>query len=210
MDDADATLAESAMFPLGSVLLPHMPLPLRLFEERYLRMLGSLLETDDPSFGVVLIERGQEVGGGDKRFDVGTLALVTEVAGSDEGILIDTVGTDRFVVEEWLEDAPYPLARLRLIDEFVWDESLTDLRDRTEAAVRRALAVGSEYGEQRFAAVVELSDDPIQHCWQLAGIAPVGDLDQIDFLKAETLEELLETVRDRATSAAEAFRDGWS
>ena len=54
----------SAMFPLGSVLLPHMPLPLQLFEQRYLMMLGQLLETEDPEFGVVLIERGSEVGGG--------------------------------------------------------------------------------------------------------------------------------------------------
>lgn len=51
------------MFPLGSVLFPHMPLPLRLFEPRYLKMLGDLLEQPDPEFGVVLIERGHEVGG---------------------------------------------------------------------------------------------------------------------------------------------------
>ena len=52
------------MFPLGSVLFPHMPLPLRLFEPRYLKMLGDLLEQPDPEFGVVLIERGHEVGVG--------------------------------------------------------------------------------------------------------------------------------------------------
>lgn len=43
------------MFPLGSVLLPHMPLGLRLFEPRYLQMLGELLEEREPQFGVVLI-----------------------------------------------------------------------------------------------------------------------------------------------------------
>ena len=49
------------VFPLGSVLFPHMPLALRVFEERYLKMIGALLETDDLVFGVVLIERGSEV-----------------------------------------------------------------------------------------------------------------------------------------------------
>ena len=33
-----------AMFPLGSVLFPHMPLPLQLFEPRYLMMLGQALD----------------------------------------------------------------------------------------------------------------------------------------------------------------------
>ena len=56
------------MFPLSSVLMPYMPLPLRIFESRYLVMLGRLLDDDDPQFGVVLIERGPEAGGGEQRF----------------------------------------------------------------------------------------------------------------------------------------------
>ena len=52
------------MFPLGSVLFPYMPLRLRVFEERYLIMLAELLKNEDSRFGVVLIERGREVGGG--------------------------------------------------------------------------------------------------------------------------------------------------
>ncbi len=44
------------MFPLRSVLLPDLPLPLRVFEPRYLKMLGDLLEEDEPEFGVVLID----------------------------------------------------------------------------------------------------------------------------------------------------------
>ena len=55
------------MFPLGTVLFPHTPLALRIFEQRYLMMLGRVLDDDEPSFGVVLIERGSEAGGGDQR-----------------------------------------------------------------------------------------------------------------------------------------------
>ena len=51
------------MFPLSSVLFPYMPLRLRVFEERYLIMLAELLKNEDAQFGVVLIERGWEVGG---------------------------------------------------------------------------------------------------------------------------------------------------
>jgi len=46
------------MFPLGTVLFPAMPLSLRIFEERYLKLLGDLISEESPEFGVVLIERG--------------------------------------------------------------------------------------------------------------------------------------------------------
>ena len=54
------------MFPLGTVLFPHAALPLHLFEERY-RALAEACLRGDGRFGVVLIERGFEVGGGDQR-----------------------------------------------------------------------------------------------------------------------------------------------
>ena len=74
------------MFPLGSVLFPHMPLRLRVFEERYLVMLAELLKTDSARFGVVLIGRGPEVGGGEQRFGVGTVAEITQI-GAQEGFV---------------------------------------------------------------------------------------------------------------------------
>ena len=40
------------LFPLGLVLLPQMPLPLHIFEERYKLMIGECLESHTV-FGVV-------------------------------------------------------------------------------------------------------------------------------------------------------------
>ena len=60
------------MFPLGTVLLPSVLLPLHIFEERYRTLIRDVLDADR-EFGVVLIERGSEVGGGDTRSSVGTL-----------------------------------------------------------------------------------------------------------------------------------------
>ena len=71
------------MFPLGSVLFPHMPLRLRVFEERYLLMLSELIQAEDARFGVVLIERGFEVGGGEHRFDIGTVAQIVQLGAED-------------------------------------------------------------------------------------------------------------------------------
>src|SRR5262249_13665479 len=98
------------MFPLGTVLFPHAMLPLHLFEERY-RALAETCLRGDGRFGVVLIERGFEVGGGDQRFAVGTVARIVEAAQTPDGrYLLSTVGTERFRVRKWLDDDPFPRA----------------------------------------------------------------------------------------------------
>ncbi|MBF4635073.1 LON peptidase substrate-binding domain-containing protein [Agreia pratensis] len=203
-------MPEIPMFPLGTVLFPYMPVSLRLFEERYLVMLAHMLEAEQPQFGVVLIERGQEVGGGEHRFQLGTLALISEMAGGEGFVAVNAEGGSRFEVTGWLDDDPYPRAEIRFLEPLEWDESLRSLREDTEQAVRRALAVASEFTEQRWASVVDLSDDPLEACWQLAGIAPVGELDQLSFLGAVSMEELLTSVLERATDAAESFASAWS
>ena len=59
--------------------MPHLPLDLRIFEERYLKLLGDLLGDENPEFGVVLNGRGEDERGKEKRFDMGTIALVTDI-----------------------------------------------------------------------------------------------------------------------------------
>ena len=71
------------MFPLQSAMLPGESLPLRVFEPRYGALVRDCLATDDPAFGVVLIARGREVGGGDERHSVGALARI--VTSADHG-----------------------------------------------------------------------------------------------------------------------------
>ena len=89
MDD----VVELPMFPLGSVLFPAMPLALRVFEPRYLQLLQDVLPAEAPEFGIVLIERGQEVGGGEKRFDVGTVAQVADIKVADGYLSLVGEGT---------------------------------------------------------------------------------------------------------------------
>ena len=72
------------MFPLGTVLFPHGVLPLHVFEPRYRTMTERCL-ADDATFGVVLIERGSEVGGHDERFDVGTAARILQAGRLEDG-----------------------------------------------------------------------------------------------------------------------------
>lgn len=184
-----------AMFPLGSVLMPHMPLPLRVFEPRYLAMLKDVLQEEPSDFGVVLIERGQEVGGGDVRVDVGTVARVESLDTAGESILMIAQGVRRIRITGWLPDDPYPRADVEDVPEPPWSDDLAPLLSKAEATVRRVLKLAEEAGEElRWPRDVGLDDDPAAAAWQLAAIAPLGPLDQFDLLRSETLERLLSRI----------------
>ncbi|QBF46251.1 LON peptidase substrate-binding domain-containing protein [Janibacter limosus] len=189
------------MFPLGSALLPGSPLPLQIFEPRYLAMLRDIA-SGDGRFGVVLIERGVEVGGGDQRFAIGTVAGVEQVSPTADGrVRLLARGQERFEVVRWLADDPYPRAEVELLPVLEWSDERTPDLAGTEHTVRRALTVMSEYRTHLWPADVELSDDPVTRSWQLAGIAPLGELDQLALLRSASVSELLESTARLTTEA---------
>ncbi|MGH8955966.1 MAG: LON peptidase substrate-binding domain-containing protein [Microbacterium sp.] len=190
-------MSEIPMFPLGSVLFPYTPLPLRVFEPRYLTMIGQLLDEDDPQFGVVLIERGHEVGGGDRRSGIGTMARLVSVAADAQVLHTLAVGTARFTVEQWLDEAPYPRAEVTPLPELTWNDALTPLRTEAEAIVRRVLA----RTDSPWDADTELSEEPLAAAWQLAAIAPLGEYDQYTLLQSTTVGALLRQVIDLTLDA---------
>ncbi len=87
------------LFPLGTVLFPEGPLPLRVFEPRYLDMISRCLK-DESQFGVLLITEGSEVGSADT-YAVGTKARICDWYQGSDGILgVTAIGTQRFRLEE--------------------------------------------------------------------------------------------------------------
>lgn len=194
------------MFPLGSVLFPSMPLTLRIFEERYLKLLGDLMSSDTPEFGVVLVSRGSEVGGGEQRMTIGTVASVAEIGTTDEFLGLESFGSRRFRVNDWLPDDPYPVADIEFIPDLIWEDSLMPARVHLESQVRTLLSLASEFGELVFGADIDLSDDPMSAAWQLAGILPIGELDRFDLLSSQSAEELLAQAYSIASSGIETVR----
>ena len=84
-----------SLFPLSTVLYPGGPLPLRIFEPRYLDMISDCLKNDKP-FGVLLIRSGSETGPA-TTYEVGTLARITDWYQGSDGLLgITAVGEQRF------------------------------------------------------------------------------------------------------------------
>jgi hypothetical protein len=180
------------MFPLGVVHFPHVFLPLQVFEPRYRQLTLDCLDRDR-EFGVVLIERGSEVGGGDSRFDVGTMTTIVE-AGFDERAMVRlaTVGVRRIRVQRWLDDDPYPRAETEDMAVPMMGEAERSAFAGAEIKVRRALALRAELGEPAAGVDTRLDDDPARALFQLAAIAPIGPADQQVLLATERPLELLE------------------
>lgn len=91
-------MSELALFPLHTVLFPDGPLPLRIFEPRYLDMVSRCLKQQQ-GFGVCLIREGAEAGRA-VTHSVGTLARIGDWSGGEDGLLhIMAYGRERFRVQ---------------------------------------------------------------------------------------------------------------
>lgn len=190
------------MFPLGSVLLPGGVLPLHVFEPRYRQLVVDCLADDSrpPEFGVTLIERGFEVGGGDQRSDVGTIARMVDVQALEDGrYAVAAVGLRRIRVDEWLPDDPYPRAYVS-----DWpDEPLEHEADRRELeagipAMRKRLAAVFELavtaGSISAAPEISVDDETGLATYQLAAQSPIGPADRYRALAAPSPLERLDVL----------------
>ena len=203
----------TAMFALQSVLLPGMPLPLHVFEPRYLTMLETVI-AGDQQMGVVLIERGREVGGGDVRCDVATMARVVETRRLADGrLLVMALGDRRVRVRRWLPDDPHPWAETEDwpdepepastgAPELIYE--LTGLV--TEA---RSLALRLQLGPLAQAEApgpVDLGRDLARAAYRAAALAPLGPLDRFGVLSTPTAGERLVVAHRLVTDATELLR----
>ncbi|MET0738507.1 MAG: LON peptidase substrate-binding domain-containing protein [Acidimicrobiales bacterium] len=191
------------MFPLGTVLFPTMLLPLHVFEPRYRALVDDCV-AGDGEFGVTLIERGSEVGGGDVRTDVGTVARIVQVERFEDGrFAVAAVGTRRIRIERWLADDPYP--RAEVVD---WEDVGTTetALDDADALFRRALALAAELGEAPAPLDVELADDPAMATFQIGALAPLGPLDRQALLATERPDDRVTLLVAQLTDVVELLR----
>lgn len=198
-------MAVVPMFPLGMTLLPGTLLPLHIFEPRYVQLVRDLLRDDanPPEFGVVMIERGFEVGGGDVRADIGTLARVIDVQALDpQRYSVVLTGTDRLRVVGWLPDDPYPMA-----DVDVWPdegEPPADLGSQVDDLHRRVREINAlvrELGRGEPPPDDEISDDPTLALYHLAALSPLGAVDRHRVLAASSVQERCDVLAEALDDA---------
>jgi len=108
---------EIPLFPLHSVLYPGGALPLRIFEPRYLDMIGNCLKQNS-NFGICLISEGTETGTAAESFKFGTLGSISYWQQLPDGLLGVTVrGEQRFeIISTDIRENQLSVAEVELID----------------------------------------------------------------------------------------------
>ncbi len=179
------------MFPLSSVVFPHQRVPLHVFEPRY-RQLVDDVRAGDGRFGICLIARGAEFGGGDQRVDVGTLVETAAVFPFSDGrsmLVVD--GQERIHILGWLSDDPYPRAVVEIVPG-VATPSEPALLAATESAVRALRNLHSEmHPDSCVDTECGFAADPCVRAWQLCAVTPMATLDQLQLLRLSSADERL-------------------
>jgi Lon protease-like protein len=158
------------LFPLKTVLMPGMALPLRIFEPRYQLMMRRVL-AGERRFGVLLIRRGGEVGPGAEPYDLGTVAVVTAVEPLGGGLMdINIRGSRRFRVAAFHHDEPYLTGDVEyLSDDCRPSDTLRDLQRQVERLSREYVTTVLTLRDEQVGQV-ELPHDPVALSYTVAGV----------------------------------------
>ena len=170
---------KAPLFPLRTVLYPGGPLPLRIFEARYLDMISNCLKQERP-FGVLLIRSGSESGPA-TTYEIGTLARITDWYQGSDGLLgVTAIGERRFRLLEHARQPdglnvgdvePLPDGQRRALpDEFrplagILAGVLDDLGRLYESLERRY--DDADWVSYRFAEILPIGPEEKQYCLEL-------------------------------------------
>ena len=167
---------KTPLFPLHTVLYPGGPLPLRIFESRYIDMISACMKSDSP-FGVVLIKDGSETGEA-RTYNVGTLARIDDWYQGSDGLLgVTAIGQQRFrLLESMRQDDGLIIGEIELLgvdapqempEEFrplgkILASVLDDLGKLYESLEKNYEDVG--WVAYRFAEILPVSPEQKQSC----------------------------------------------
>ena len=187
------------MFPLGSTVFPHQIVPLHVFELRYRTLLEHIMSEDgSQTFGIALIDRGHEVGGGDLRTTVGTRVEVIQAEQFDDGRWgIVVAGVERIDILDWLPDDPYPIAEVS--PRLVADNGGSNLDDLEQSLHETIELIAEVAGAEPLDPYI-FANDPQARLDQMSAVAPLGDFDRQRVLEAMT-------TRDQMSLLSEALED---
>jgi uncharacterized protein len=205
-----AEFGRLAMFPLQSAFLPGEDLPLQIFEPRYAELVRDCMRDNTPRFGVVLISQGREVGGGDVRCDVGTVARINECVdlGGSGRFMLRCRTDERIKVCEWLPDDPYPRA---VVEEWpdepgtpVSAGQVKELEDRMMGLFERIANVRDLPVPDREEVLGSGADTPDagERLYALASRIPIGPADRYSVLAAPTADDRLTALSEAVDSVA--------
>ncbi|MDE0021916.1 MAG: LON peptidase substrate-binding domain-containing protein [Candidatus Poribacteria bacterium] len=188
------SITHMSIFPLNTVLYPGMALPLHIFEERYISMIGECLSKKQP-FGVVLIRKGEEVGGPAKVHTIGTVAEIERSEQFDDGRYgLLCVGGSRFRIEEITQERPFMKARVEMLPELTGQERVQETTElannlRRELASFERLSAQIDPEWEKPTAVPPM--EPSGLAYSVAAVIPMRRSDKQRLLSMDSLSSLL-------------------
>ena len=194
------------LFPLHTVLFPHLPLPLQVFEERYRAMTADLVAVDSPYAGrfvVSMITDGAEVGGEATTREIGTICELRSAERHADGRWsILAVGVARARLGAIDDSGPYAIVDTIELEEAAGAEApaLVPAVQRALDAylatvkhfVARTASVGEHANESAQVSAsldevlkpIHLPEDPVAASYAVGGVL------QVELLRKQRLLEL--------------------
>lgn len=168
------TQAELPLFPLSVVLFPGGPLPLRIFEPRYVDLVRYCVKESSP-FGVLLIRAGSEAGAVSSTAEIGTTARIVDFYQLADGLLgITCMGERKFrVLKRWRRSDGLNVGEV----EWLKKEPALDLPGEYLHLGELISKVLPELGDM-YANVDKHFTDAAWVGWRLAEILPIGLLEK--------------------------------
>lgn len=188
MKIATDTAVTISLFPLQMVLFPGNKLPLRIFEPRYVDLIGRCMR-EGTRFGIIAIEQGQEAGDIPSIFSTGTdVDIIDFDQGSDGFLNIVVEGRDRFTVQSTSTEADNLLtAAVHYLPKL---ESVTT----QESSARLAATFEELLRHPELSDRVKPTEDCLEMAFQVIPWLPIPSTTKVKLLEAETSKELLSSV----------------
>jgi hypothetical protein len=182
------------LFPLGTVLFPGMPLPLRIFEPRYLQMMEDH-GADAIPFGIALVHSAREAQRPFPAHDIGTAASLMNRRQLDDGRWdIVALGERRFRILDVDFSRPYMIASVEWLEEELGDPTEADTLLRIVGAQFHRYVGGVVRLTGRHFVDMTIPEDPIRASYDLTSRLPLHTWERQRLLQAKTAVERLSDI----------------
>jgi len=176
------------IFPLHTVLYPGGALALRIFEHRYIDMVGNCLK-QDTGFGICLISEGKETDTDAESFEYGTLGTISYWQQLPEGLLGITVrGQQRFrIISKHHDTSRLCTAEVEMLPNEHTEPLPTRFQQLAEMAEEMLTQMGHPY-----TTLPKFYDDASWVGYRLAELLPIALVQKQHFLQLTDPIERLE------------------
>ena len=196
-----------ALFPLGGVVLfPGFPLAIRVFEERYKKLVADV-KSADSRIGIVLIREGNEVGDTAEPFLVGTQAKIVEATELENGqIFLSLLGERVFRISQIVTEYPYLTADVELFAELLDSEGLPERVESATHAFHEYLKIG-RLVEGSWSEHLVNEPDPVKLSYLIAQTMSAEPLVKQGLLETSSVGDRLEIEENLLRRGAERLRN---